>query len=394
MISVYKLARKILPPSVQAWLGNRHKVKRNLIDPFIWNFTQHPQEEVLARQKVATLNVPREVLEENPFIDPVVAASFRRWYGAEQVQQVVRVRGKVFIEPETGWPMGSGNTLFLSLYPAGASTYMPVPAYKTIWSKKPAVHLEKVICLRDAIETGYSHFYTDLLPKLELMRRAGANLKEYTIVISKKVAETAYGRFLLANTPLLKEAGGIFLQERDFVLCDEAYFSNIFGNPSNNRDIFLEVARNVKAASPPQSEAGERKIFLTRGKHRRRTVRNGDEIREILTAKGFECVDADLLSLPEQIELFANCRHLVGIHGAGLVNMLYRHPEKLSLFEICEPMHPVLALNAQYHNIAVTLGFDYGAVHGEQPSMNDHSFTMPPQRFEKAFNAFWAVHGT
>ena len=389
-ISLYKLARNILPLSVQARLGNRHKVKRKTLDPLLFNFTNHPHEQLLHYEKAATRNVPLEALEQNPFISPEIAASYRKWYDVLQTEQVIKVTGEVFIEPVTGWPMGRWNQLYLSLHPSGISPYMPVPPYRSILRKSPVQKLEKVISLRDVNETGYSHFYTDLMAKLALVSHTGCDLKDYTLVISKKVAETAYGIFLLVHSPLFKAVGEIHLQGDEFITCKEAIFANVCINPTSNK-VFLEVAKNAKAACPPKSESGERKVFLTRGIGRRRRMRNDGVIGEILTARGFEMVDADKLSLPEQIELFSNCRHLVGIHGAGLANILFRAPQKMSLFEVREPLRPILGVNPLYHNMAVAMGFDYGTTIGVEPHIQDQSFIMPPERFEADFSKFWAA---
>ena len=108
-LSPYKLARKVLPKPVQAWLGNRNKVKRATLDPLLFRFTSHPQEEKILYEKRPTLGVSESALENNPFIPPRIAASYRQWYRSEQIQQIVRVRGEVLIEPTTGWPMGQGN---------------------------------------------------------------------------------------------------------------------------------------------------------------------------------------------------------------------------------------------------------------------------------------------
>ncbi len=390
-MSPYKLARKILPLSIQAWLGNRHKVKRNTLDPLLFSFTNHPNEQRLLYEVSATRNVPKELLEYNPCIAATIAASYRRWYDHPNIQQVVKATN-VYIEPITGWPMGPTNQLYLSLHPSGASAYMPVPAYRTLFQKTPTIILEKAISLRDVNEAGYSHFYTDIMAKLALIKSTGIELKNYTLVISKKLAETAYGNFLIKNSPLFQEAGGIFLQDREFINCNEAIFANAFVNPTNTPAIFEEVIKNAKAASPAPT-TGERKIFLTRGKHRRRTIRNIEEIAEIAHQKGFEIIDADTLTLPEQIKLFSECRHLIGIHGAGLVNILYRHPNKLSLFEIREPIRPILHYYAGYHNMTVALDFDYGATSGEVTHPENQSFYLSPDRFTADFERFWALQG-
>jgi hypothetical protein len=387
-MSPYKLARKILPASLQAKLGNRHKVKRLTLDKLLFRFTRHRKEERLYHIVSATPNMPAYALEENPHIPQALAQSYRVNYRKENVEQVVKVADEVYIEPITGWPMGKRNELYLSLHPSGISPYMPVPAYRSIVSKKPLVTFDKIISLRDVNEAGYSHFYTDILAKLVLVRRLIGSLKPYTLIISKTLSNTAYGRFLLENTPIFKEAGGVFLQSDEYVTAKEVIFSSVFVNPSNNTTIIKEVIAQTREAHPC-TNTDERKIYLTRGKHRRRTIRNNDEIESIMRGYDFEILDTDNLTLQQQIETFKNCRYLVGIHGAGLANMIHRYPHSLSLFEIPEPLHPILGANPLYHNITVALGFDYGATVGEDTHPENQSFYVPPKRFLADFDAFW-----
>src|SRR5262249_7777469 len=42
----------------------------------------------------------------------------------------------------------------------------------------------------------------------------------------------------------------------------------------------------------------------------------------------------DDLSLQEQIELFQGARYVVGLHGAGLTNIIYRRAAPLALLEL------------------------------------------------------------
>jgi capsular polysaccharide biosynthesis protein len=81
----------------------------------------------------------------------------------------------------------------------------------------------------------------------------------------------------------------------------------------------------------------ERSIFITRSPKRLRYIENGAEIEQLCREAGLEIVDFDELTLPEQIRTLANARYVVGIHGAGLVNMLFRAGRPMSLLEIFPP---------------------------------------------------------
>lgn len=388
MPSLYKLARKILPLSVQAKLGNRHKVKRRLLDPLFFRFTKHPNETRVFHETSQT-PMARTLLEDNPHIPAPIATAYRKWYDHTQSQMVMRVEGEVWIEPKSGWPMGSSNQLYLSLNPAGITPYMATPGFGTIARKTPVVEFERIINLRDVNENGYSHFYSDIMAKLALISQQGISLSDYTLIIRKKVAETAYGKFLIAHAPLIQSAGGIFLQSNEFVRAKSGLFAHACVNPTHNFAMFQQVIEAAKAAHLVQGPVEDRKIFLTRAATRRRAIRNIAEIEHIAREFGFEVVDADTLTLPQQIELFTHCRHLIGIHGAGLVNMLYRYPHKLSVFELREPVRPRLGLNTQYHNTAMALRAEYGACLGEDTNTVNQSFYVSPAQFRTDYERFW-----
>lgn len=396
-MTIFRLIRKCLPASLEARLGNRHKVKRHTLDKLFFRFTHHPGEERLYHRHEAVGSLPAEALEGNPCIAPELKGPYQRWYAKANTQQVVRVTGGVWIEPRTAWPMGPSNQLYLSLNPSGISPYMPVPPYRSIWLRAPVEKRERIICLRDINEAGYSHFYTDILAKLVLIKRLGIPLKDYTLVLSHKVANTAYAKFLLENAPIFREAGEILLQNEQFVQAEEALFASTFVNPSLDPELCKGVIAEARAACPDLNTATSttpRKIYLTRASHRRRALRNDAEIAAIANARGFETVDADLLTLPQQMALFANCTHIVGIHGAGLVNILFRYPEKLALMEIREPLRSHLPPYAGYHNTCVALGYGYGATLGSDFETQKQSFTIHPERFRADFNRFCEHYGT
>ena len=43
---------------------------------------------------------------------------------------------------------------------------------------------------------------------------------------------------------------------------------------------------------------------------------------EILTPKGFECVDLENVSFRDQVDMFVECSHFISIHGGALTKQL------------------------------------------------------------------------
>jgi hypothetical protein len=89
----------------------------------------------------------------------------------------------------------------------------------------------------------------------------------------------------------------------------------------------FEAAYDTSFAESPAAigEAGAL-LYLTRGKTRLRQVEGEAALIEMLTRRGFEVFEARHNNHAEQIARFAKARVIVGVHGAGLANVLFSHP--------------------------------------------------------------------
>jgi hypothetical protein len=111
----------------------------------------------------------------------------------------------------------------------------------------------------------------------------------------------------------------------------------------------------------PQASA-ERRIFLTRSGTRGRTLSNYEENEPLLRERNFETVDTDGMSLREQAQLFRECRYLIGIHGAGLTNIIHAHDHDLSLLQLRQPGEEHLVID--FALMCHSLGFDHQEIFG------------------------------
>jgi capsular polysaccharide biosynthesis protein len=112
-----------------------------------------------------------------------------------------------------------------------------------------------------------------------------------------------------------------------------------------------------------------RKIFIVRSKETGRTILNLKEVEDLLNRFGYESIDCSKLALKEQIEFFSSASHVIGIHGAGLVNIIFRKDLPLSVLEIfpdCEfaPEH--------YKNISKKYGYRYMNIFGYDRDENNN----------------------
>ncbi|MEN9919207.1 MAG: hypothetical protein RL662_1643, partial [Bacteroidota bacterium] len=89
-------------------------------------------------------------------------------------------------------------------------------------------------------------------------------------------------------------------------------------------------------------------------------ILNNEAIENYLDAFGFESVDTEGMTLLEQIQLFSNSKVVIGIHGAGLANIIYRFGRPLHVIEI----FPSNFIPDHYKIISELLDYSYTRVIG------------------------------
>ena len=99
----------------------------------------------------------------------------------------------------------------------------------------------------------------------------------------------------------------------------------IADNPIPPPTSFLDFSTDTLRRPRDEAKPGKR-IFISRRLRPTRPFLNEGECLERLERHGFESVCTETLTLQEERELFANADVVVGVHGAGLTNLLFCHP--------------------------------------------------------------------
>ena len=121
-----------------------------------------------------------------------------------------------------------------------------------------------------------------------------------------------------------------------------------------------ELLRNVRARIAVPRQGAALAVHVSRRTARRRRLANEDEIRRALEERGVESVDAEELTFAEQVSLASRTEVLIGVHGAGLANMLFMS-EGSHVIELAHPGYPSPA----FYALAAALGLHYWLVWGE-----------------------------
>jgi capsular polysaccharide biosynthesis protein len=142
-----------------------------------------------------------------------------------------------------------------------------------------------------------------------------------------------------------------------------------------------------------RSARHDRKLLISRADAKGRSVHNWEEVLPVFRSHGFEVVELSGLSTEDQIELFSDASQVVGVHGAGLTNILFA-PRDCAVLEILPP----LVATQAYWLLASSLGQRYSALIADDtelprpdyltwrhdPAFNNRDIVLPVERLRAA----------
>lgn len=135
----------------------------------------------------------------------------------------------------------------------------------------------------------------------------------------------------------------------------------------------------IQRVNIPESKFSK-KVFISRADAARRRIRNRGELVEDLRELGFESYELTKLSFQEQVALFAQAEEIVGVHGAGLANIMFASDCRVT--EIVGG-----SFKPTYYIMAEILDLEYRLVSGQsvddpELSIHDQDIKIYPSIFQ------------
>lgn len=117
----------------------------------------------------------------------------------------------------------------------------------------------------------------------------------------------------------------------------------------------------------PSTRKFSKFIYISRKQAKQRRVINEERLEKELTDLGFETVCFDKMSLADQFGAMREARVIVGLHGAGMANILSAkmRPFYLEVWSGYHGFHPCLSAAADFGHIK------YAKVHGDSQHIHD-----------------------
>lgn len=264
---------------------------------------------------------------------PRIETLFERTSNGKNLGYVKRVQGPSLIERNGYVLTPSGHPIEDSLSfndpQAPSPFWMGLPSLKSLTPSrfKPRSQMyDSVVSFRHHYETNYYHFLLDVLGALELLDASGY-ASDGPLVIGGAVARTRFGSEIL-NTAGLASRNWLF-QEDENIWAENVLYLRTYQQDRTRADHLLDLM-----GVPVPSTYGDERLYLARPPGGRRSISNSAEVSSLLKRYGFREVVPDELSIQEQIQLFQHARYVVGVHGAGLTNIIYRRGAPLALLEL------------------------------------------------------------
>ncbi|WP_417730317.1 glycosyltransferase family 61 protein [Rosistilla oblonga] len=180
------------------------------------------------------------------------------------------------------------------------------------------IHVDgTVMVLNKSGSHNYFHWLCEVLPRLELARQAGvAQADAYLVDCHKPFQRQALELLGVPLEKVIQPHEGLLVQAERLIVPS-------YATAASRRCLSETVLMRSGVQSDSKSGAGVRRIYVSRRHARKRSLGNEAEVAALLAAHGFEILCLEQFHLADQIRKFSDAAIVVGLHGAGLTNILW-----------------------------------------------------------------------
>jgi len=347
----------------------------NKIDSRLWSFSEPFQNYLIYHTEEREVinnyykHIDGSALSSTDPEDKYVLENFTRY--------IYKFQQPVLVEPLHGWVITSRFRVFKRSFPYVEDPWdyrKRMPETINYLVPKKIVDIETCISLRYNW-SNYYHFFFDAMAQLHMAE--GKIPAEVPILVPWFFPELQHvaafrklSNFLEGRKIIVQGKNEYYRVQQLYLLKDTFYSDAIFS---------IVASLGSHLVTPA---GGGRKLFLKRARNRARSLENSEEIERIAAAAGLEVVDTDGLDFKAQIALFGQADTVVGIHGAGLTNIIFRNKQPLRLLEL----FPGNLAPSHYSNISKQFGYSYSSMKGDD--LVGVRFRLDPEQFRQKLEDF------
>jgi len=355
------------------------------IDRLYWKFDDYPIERFREIYEIQE----NEIKIFHPEVDPTgnfdIKDIFAKHLIDIQTKYLYRFNVPTYLEPRHFWLIEKKTEKILKrsrhnvFDPWGSPPPLPSLMDKMNIFKK-RINLPYAIPIPKYMWFNYYHFFFDVVSQVIQLREFGIS-KDIPIIAPYKAKEVQYIKDFMKLSNLFHNQAILFLKDNEFVHIGKEAI--VVKNSYMNKQMIHTLLDSIDYRQIQPYNNVPKKVFLTRDIKRNRTLKNIKEIEQLANSFGFEVVDTDGWSLAEQIAFFSKVEHVIGLHGAGLTNLLFGKDSIKKVLEIMPgDLNPGF-----YMHLSMILGIQYKKIFGSKRELNEN-FYLNPTLFEQALNEF------
>lgn len=180
---------------------------------------------------------------------------------------------------------------------------------------------EPTLLLTDSWSRNYFHWMTDVMQKLWICKKEGIT---GTIILPAWMRSIPY---ISGSLQLFDEYAVRYIRIFEVIKVKELLVPEPVAPTGNyHGQTIREVSEFIKRKVVDNKHETSQRLFIDRQDSRNRQIENYQEVSSLLSKYDIQPVKFEKLSWTEQIKLTGKAALLIGIHGAGLTNMLFMKP--------------------------------------------------------------------
>lgn len=238
------------------------------------------------------------------------------------------------------------------------------------------IKIEKGIWICNLWSGNYYHWFMDCIPRLLM---AESHLEDHVIVLPERFQSYS---FIKESLDFLGKKA-IYVQPNVNYKVSKLLLPSEIGTIGQYRIELLEKLKE-KFVKDTDTIVGKRRIFIMRRPAKARNIINKDAMFEILNEFKYEIHYFEDYNLLKQIDIIKETKILVGIHGAGLTNMVFM-PKGGTVLEFRNGEDGSKLVNC-FFTLAAELGINYFYTTNKstESKTNDGDFEIDLVKLRKA----------
>jgi hypothetical protein len=230
---------------------------------------------------------------------------------------------------------------------------------------------------------GYFSWLTTYLPRLISIKQ---KYPQAVLLLPQEIADISYVKETLSN---LQNLNIEIVPKNHHIFVKNYIFQQV--RPWTSK-FFPEDISNVRSFfNVDEEQKGQKRIYISRSKAKRRKIVNEAEFESFLLAHYFEIVHFEDLSVKQQVSMMSEAEIVISLHGAGLTNCLFMPPKSV-VIELIPEVEKIQDFRFPFWRISSIIELKYFSIfsktiHGNENDMYERDIYVSIKQINEILKA-------